>query len=134
MDSQGTRDAFERSIGDVLADLFEDGKTLIQQEIDLAKAEMSEKVSRLVRDGMGVMVGGVLAVVGVLALVAAAILGLALVLPAWAAALIVGGALLLIGAIIAMASIRAMRETGLAPSKTMETLRDDAKMVREKFA
>jgi predicted phage tail protein len=134
VDTRGSYDVFERSIADVLGDLFRDGSDLVRQEIELAKTEMRENVSRITRDGVGVAIGGALAFVGLLALVAAAILGLAEVMPAWAAALIVGGALALIGLVMVMANIRAIRETGLAPHKTMETLREDARMVKEKFA
>ncbi|MEX2541391.1 MAG: phage holin family protein [Trueperaceae bacterium] len=134
MDTHGRHDAFERSLGDVLSDLFRDGSDLIRQEIDLAKTEMRENVSRIARDGVGIAIGGALAFVGLLALVAAAILGLAEVMPAWAAALVVGAALALIGLVMVMANLRAMRETGLTPRKTMETIREDARMVKEKFA
>lgn len=134
MDTQGRSDVFERSIGDVLSDLFRDGSSLIRQEIELAKTEMRENVSSMVRDGMGIAIGGALAFVGLLALVAAAILALALIMPAWAAALIVGGVLALIGMMMVMAGMRALRKTGLTPRKTMETLREDARMVKERFA
>lgn len=134
MESQRRPEAFDRSIGDVVSDLFRDGSDLIREEIELAKTEMRENVSRIARDGIGIAVGGALAFVGLLALVAAAILGLAEVLPAWAAALIVGGVLALIGLVLVMANVRALREAGLAPKKTMETLREDARMVKEKFA
>jgi hypothetical protein len=134
VDTQGRYDVFERSIGDVLGDLFRDGSDLIRQEIELAKTEMRENVSRLTRDSIGIAVGGGLAFVGLLALVAAAILGLAEVMPAWAAALIVGGALALIGLILLMANVRAIRDASLTPRKTIETLREDARMVKEKFA
>lgn len=134
MDTHGSNDAFERSLGDVVADLFRDGSDLIRQEIELAKTEMKENVSRVVRDGVGIAIGGAFALLGLLALVAAAILGLAEVMPAWAAALIVGVSLALVGLVLVMANIRAMRETGLAPRRTMETIREDARMVREKFA
>lgn len=134
MYTQGSESPHERSIGDVMADLFRDGSDLIRQEVELAKAEMRENVSRMVRDSIGIAVGAVLALIGLMALTAAAILALALVMPAWAAALIIGGALALIGLMLVMANVRAMRDTGLAPSQTMETLREDARMVKEKFA
>jgi uncharacterized membrane protein YqjE len=125
---------FERSIGEVISDLFRDGSELVRQEVELAKTELRENISRIARDSVGVAIGSALSLVGLLALVAAAILGLAEVLPAWASALIVGGVLMVIGLVLVMANIRAMRETGLAPKKTIETLREDARMVKEKFA
>lgn len=132
MDRQ--QEPFERSLGEVVADVFRDGSELIRQEIELAKTEIRENLSRIAKDGIGVAIGAVLALVGMLALVAAAILGLAEVVPAWLAALIVGGVLALIGLIMVMAGLRGIREGGIAPERTMETLREDARMVKEKFA
>ena len=134
MTTESRRSPFERSFGDVLSDLFRDGSELIREEIELAKAEMRENVSRLMKDGVGIAIGGAMALVGLFALVAAAILVLGLVMPYWASALIVGGLFMIIGLIMVMANVRAMRNTGIAPTKTMETIREDARMVREKFA
>lgn len=134
MTTEARRDTFDRSIGDVLSDLFHDGSELIRQEIELAKTEMRENVSSFMRDGIGIAVGGAMALVGLLALVAAAILALGLVMPYWASALIIGGALMIIGMIVVMANVQGMKKNGLAPKKTMETIREDARMVREKFA
>jgi uncharacterized membrane protein YqjE len=134
MDTQGRRDPVDRSIGQVVSDLFKDGSDLLRQEIELAKTEMRENVSRITRDGIGVAIGAAFALVGLLALVAAGILALALVMPEWAAALIVGGVLMLVGMVLVMTNLRAMRNTGITPRRTVETLREDARMVREKFA
>ncbi|MEX2535496.1 MAG: phage holin family protein [Trueperaceae bacterium] len=134
MDTDARRDPFDRSIGDVLSDLFRDGSELIRQEVELAKSEMRENISSMTRDSIGIAIGGAFALVGLLALVAAAILALGLVLPYWASALIVGGALMLIGLVLVMANVQAMRQNSLAPRRTMETIREDARMVREKFA
>ena len=134
MTTEAGRNAYERSIGDVLGDLFHDGSELIRQEIELAKTEMRENVSTLMRDGIGIVIGGVVAFVGLFALVAAAILALGLVLPYWASALIVGGVLVLIGMIMVMSNLQGIKKNGLAPTKTMETIKEDARMVREKFA
>ena len=134
MTTEARGDPYERSIGEVLSDLFNDGSELIRQEIELAKTEMRENISSMTRDSIGIVVGGAMAMVGLLALVAAAILALGLVLPYWASALIVGGTLMLIGLIVVMANVQALKHNSIAPTKTMETIREDARMVREKFA
>ncbi|HEX7004169.1 MAG TPA: phage holin family protein [Trueperaceae bacterium] len=134
MTTEARRDPFERSIGDVLSDLFRDGSELIRQEIELAKVEMRENVSSLTKDSVGIAIGGAMALVGLFALVAALILVLGLVMPYWASALIVGGLLVIIGMVVVMANVRAIKSNGIAPKKTMETIKEDARMVREKFA
>lgn len=134
MTTEAGRNTYDRSIGDVLGDLFHDGSELIRQEIELAKTEMRENLSALMRDGVGIVIGGVVAFVGLFALVAAAILALGLVLPYWASALIVGGLMVIIGMIMVMTNLQAIKKNGLAPTKTMETIKEDARMVREKFA
>lgn len=134
MDEREKQSTYERSIGDVLSDLFRDGSQLLRQEVELAKTEMRENVSKLLRDSIGIAVGAVLALLGSLALLAAAVLALALVLPAWAAALIVGGVLFLIGIVTILMAVRALRKASVAPTKTMATVREDVRVVREKFA
>jgi hypothetical protein len=56
----------EKSLGEVVSDVSEKASLLVRQEIELAKAEVKDKVSKLTK---GAAVGGVAAVVLVFALV-----------------------------------------------------------------
>jgi hypothetical protein len=49
----------ERSVGELVLDVSEKTSTLVREEIALAKAEVSEKVSKLIRGGVVGIVAGV---------------------------------------------------------------------------
>ena len=84
----------DRPTAALVHDVTELVPRLVRQELDLAKAELTEKGKRA-GAGAGLLGGsGVVAWFGVAVLVAAAVLGLAEVMPAWAAALIVAAVLL----------------------------------------
>jgi uncharacterized membrane protein YqjE len=49
----------DRSVGELVTDASQQASTLIREEIELAKAEISEKVSQLVRGSVVAIVAGV---------------------------------------------------------------------------
>ena len=80
----------DRPVPELLKDLSEQTTTLVRQEIELAKAEMTAK-GKQVGIGAGAFGGaGVVALYAVGALTAAAILALSTAVDGWLAALIVG--------------------------------------------
>ena len=89
---------YPRSIPDILPDIVNQFSTLITKEAQLARAEMSEKITHLTL-GLGLLVGGsVLLVPAQVILLQAAVAALiaAEIATVWAT-LIVGGAALAIG-------------------------------------
>ncbi|WP_345427090.1 phage holin family protein [Pseudonocardia xishanensis] len=95
--------AREASTAQLVRQLTEQVRTLVTDEVELAKVEMTAKGKAL---GVGAGLAGAGTIVllgGGLAFIAAAIAALALVLPVWAAALIVGGVLVVVGAVLALA-------------------------------
>jgi hypothetical protein len=121
----------DRSLGQMFADLSRETRTLIQQEIQLAKTEMTEKASGMAK-GAGFVVGGVLlAYGGLLAIVAAVVLGLiAFGLPAWAGALIGGIVVGGVGYVLIRSGLAALRPLELAPRQTIDTLKEDMQWLR----
>ena len=81
----------ERTLGEMFAELSRETRTLVQQELQLAKTELTEKASKLGK-GAGLIVGGgLIAYGGLLAIIAAMVLiMIALGVPPWAAALVGG--------------------------------------------
>jgi membrane protein len=117
----------DRSLGQLFGELSRDTRTLVQQEIRLAKAEVAEKAGIMAR-GVGFVVGGgFVAYGGLLALIATLILGLvALGLPPWAAALI-GGVLAIAGGyVLIRAGLAALKPSELTPKETIATLKENA--------
>jgi len=126
------RPAEERSIGDLFGDLARELGTLVRQEMQLAKVEMSEKAAKAGRDAGMVAAGGTLAHAGLLAVIAGVILALGTVIALWLAALIVGAIVLGIGAVLARNRLQAMKRIDPAPRQTIETLKEDVRWARER--
>ena len=100
--------------------------TLVRDEIQLARTEMTEKGKRAGK-GAGLFgAAAVLACYGFAAMLAAIILAIALALPAWAAALIVGVVLFAIASGLAMMGRNNVRRIGPAvPQATLDSVRAD---------
>lgn len=120
-----------RTLGEMFGELSREIRTLVQQEIQLARTELTEKISRLGK-GVGFVIGGgLLAYAGLLAIVAAIVLALtAMGLPAWAAAL-AGGILVAGGGYLLIRSgLAALRPDRLTPQQTIDTLKENAQWLR----
>ena len=122
----------EPSLGELFKRLTNDTSELIRQEMSLAKVEMREVGTTVARDAtkIGIAVGFALA--GVLALAAFAVVGLGdLFENYWLSALIVGAALLGVAAYLAKNAVSDIKQRGLKPQETMQTLRDDASWAKQ---
>jgi type IV secretory pathway TrbD component len=122
----------ERPIGDLLGSFAQDTTTLMSQEIELARAEITVQVKRA-GTGAGLFGGAaVMALAGLGALTACAIVALALVLDAWLAALIVGAALLAVGGVLALMGRSRMKEVAPpVPERALRSVRQDIGAVQE---
>jgi|SRR4028118_109845 len=121
----------DRSLGELFSELTQGMSTLVRQEVQLAKTEISEKVSNIVKNVALLLAGGVFALVGFQALVAAAIIGLARVLPGWLAALIVALVLLVVAGILAMKGLATLKKQSPMPQQTAETIKEDVQWAKQ---
>lgn len=71
----------DRSLGELVGDLSRETRTLVRQEVALAKTELTQTATEVGKDVGFLAVGGAVAYAGFLAILAAIILALALVLP-----------------------------------------------------
>ena len=123
----------ERSLGELFGQLTQDMTLLVRQEVQLARTEMSEKLSRFATNLISVATGGFVAYLGGLALVAALILAvrdLANIPLAWSA-LIVGAVLAIVGYVMLQRGVKEIKRVDLAPRRTVETLKDDVQWAKE---
>jgi hypothetical protein len=123
----------DRPIGELLKDLSEEISTLVRQEIDLARSEMTEKGRQA---GMaGGLFGGAV-VFGLLALgalSATAIAALDTAMPLWLAALIVAAVEVAAAAGLAMAGrARIKGATPPVPQQAQQSVKEDMTWVRNK--
>jgi len=120
-----------RSLGQMLADLSRETRTLIQQEIQLAKTELAEKTSRIGKGAAMIVGGGLLAHAGLLAIVAGVVLVLiAIGLPPWAGALLGGILFAWAGYLLIRSGLAVLRQQELTPRQTIETLKENAQWVK----
>jgi len=120
-----------RTIGQLVAGISNQFSGLIRGELELAQANLKEKVSKLGTGGVMLAVAGVLALYMLGMLLAAAAWGLSNVVPIWAAFLIVAGVLLLFILILALVGMRAMKkskEFEVAPTEGIKKSVEAAKM------
>ena len=131
----------ERSIGQLLKELRDETTTLLRQEVDLAKAEMSEKASRTGKNLGSLAVGGGVAFLGALALLAAVIYGLTSILnqfmsvgvAIWLAPLIVGLVLAAIGYSMLQKALAALKQESLTPQRTTQTLQENKEWLKARM-
>jgi hypothetical protein len=117
---------------DLVERLTADVRTLVRDELDLARREMTAKAKRA-GAGAGLFGGaGVLALYGVAALVFTVGALLALALPVWAAALITTVAVLLVAAVAALVGrAQVRRAVPPEPLEAMASGRRDVEAVRD---
>jgi len=125
----------ERSLGDLFAELARETNTLFRQEVQLAKAEVTESATKAGRSIAFLLAGGAVAYAGFLAILAAIILGLwDAGLEAWQAALLVGIVVAVIGIFLVMRARDTLQTTVLVPRKTVGTLKEDQEWMKEQIA
>ena len=120
-----------QSTGDLVKQLSEQVSALVRQEVELAKAEMTEK-GKKAGIGAGMLGGGAVAgLVALGALTAFLILVLDLAMPAWAAALIVTALWAAVAGLLALRGREKVREVGKPmPEKTAESVKEDVQWLK----
>lgn len=121
----------KKSLFELIGDVPTLVTDLVQREIELVKAEITDKLKAL-GAGSGLLLGAVITVlfmVGVL--LTCAVLALSLVMPGWAAALVVAGGLLLIAIVLALIGYRILK-AGMPyyPVESLDSLDKDLRAIK----
>ena len=124
----------ERSLGDLFSDLSRETTTLVRQEIQLAKAELTQSATEAAR-GIGMLVaGGAVAYAGLLFLLLAIVFGLIEAgWDPWLSAFVVGLVVVVIGAVLVLRARESLKPANLAPRRTVETLKEDQEWAKEQI-
>jgi uncharacterized membrane protein YqjE len=124
--SQPQESLRDQSVGELVASLSRDLSTLVRQEVELAKVEMSEKAKKAGR-GAGMFGGaGVAALLSLICLSVVAILILNAWMRDWLAALIVTLVWAAAAGVLAMRGREELRQLGSpVPEQTKETIKED---------
>lgn len=123
--------AEEPSLGELFGDLSREMSELVRGEVELAKTEMSHKAASVGKDFGFLAAGIAVAYAGFLALVATVIIALAYAMPWWLAALIVGVVVAAVGGFLVYQGLQNLKHMSLAPTETIETLKEDAEWTKE---
>ena len=122
----------DRSLKDLFGDLTHSVTNLFRKEIELARAETSEKISQAGVAAGSIAAGGILALAALMVLLQALVIALTeLGLAPGLASLIVGGVVAYIAFALFYKGINDLKGSSLAPTRTVESLRQDAHMVKE---
>ncbi len=120
----------QRSLGEIVGDISDDLSTLLRQEMDLARTEIKQEISRA---GKGAGLLGGAGVAGNLLLVFASltiVFALDEAMPLWAAALIVTALWAVITAVLALVGRKALQESNPQLPQTQQSLKEDAQWAR----
>ena len=122
-----TRSQDERSLGELFAELSRETGVLVRKEVELATTEMTAKARTAAVHVGTIAAGGALAHAGLLVLLAAFVIGLAqLGVTPWLSALIVALVTLGIGYALVQKGRTNLNRAHLAPTQTIETLKETA--------
>jgi Putative Actinobacterial Holin-X, holin superfamily III len=125
-----------RSIPEIFTDVVNQFTALLRKEGQLARTEMSEKITQ-VAAGLGLIVGGsVLLTPALVILLQAAVSALItdnIIKEPWAP-LIVGGGVFVIGIIMLLIGLSRLKAEALVPNKTIAQIQSDVRVAKQQVS
>ncbi len=123
----------ERSLGELFSELTRETRTLIRQEIELARTEATEKAKKAGKNIGFVAAGGFVAYAGFIVLLMGVAYLLAVALPLWLATVIVGAIVAGIGYALFKKGMSALQKESYSLERTKETLQEDKQWISEQM-
>lgn len=118
------------SFGDIVSDVAEDLQRLFRQELELAKTELKEEAGKAGRAAGLLGAAGFAGYLTVVLLSLALVFALANVMDAGWAALIVAAIWAVVGVVLFVTGRSQLKRVSPTPTRTIETLKEDAKWAR----
>jgi hypothetical protein len=115
----------------LVKDFKEQAKNFLREEVHLAKAELSEKISSIAKDSVNIAIGGFVAYAGLIIFLGALgvllgfvfqRLGLDPLMAEFIGLGIIGLLVVVVGALMLLGGLKALKKESLAPERTIETL------------
>ncbi len=130
----------EQSLGSLIKEIRDESIDLFQQEIALARTEMTEKASYMGRQAYSLALSSLVAVAGLVVLLLGFSQGLSLSLvyagagehAIWLGPTIVGLVVLVIGAVSATTASKKMEDESVVPEKTAQSLKENKQWLKDK--
>jgi hypothetical protein len=121
----------DRPLVELFSDLLQGFERMVREEIQLAKAEISQKISQAILYVALLAIGGCLAYAGLLAVLAACVSALANVLPVWLSALLVGLAAIAMGLGTLILGIWGLKRKDFRPRQTIESVKEGVEWAKK---
>ena len=122
----------QASVADLFGNVVTELTTLVRKEVQLARAELGEKVGQAAGAAASLAIGGVLLLAALIILLQAVVVLLVRlgVPPGWAE-VVVAAAVGLIGYLLLRGGLNRLKASNLVPNRTAEQLSRDAAVVKE---
>lgn len=130
------------SIVGLLRELRTETSTLLQQEVELVKVEMTEKITELASNAVQVGIGAFVAYAGAIVLILglADLVGTILIrmgvdsdMATWLSRAFIGIVVALIGWLMVVKAKKAIAAQSMAPEKTIQTLQENKDWAEDKI-
>jgi uncharacterized protein (DUF2062 family) len=121
----------DRSISEILQDVFRNLQSIVRSEVQLAKTELRDEIVKAKSAAPGLAVGAVSGLFCLFFLLLAIMYALALVVPTWAAALILAAILGATTTATLHASLKQLKKVHPVPTKTVESMKENAEWARQ---
>jgi cobalamin biosynthesis protein CobD/CbiB len=133
IDTTGHRND-NQSFGSLISGIFQDAQTLIAKEIAAAKLELKQEMSKGIKAGVSLAVGGFLLVVGfiLLSLMIVFLISTYTPIPVWGSLGIVGLVYCVAGAIAVTIGKRKVTEVKPVPEDALQHTKEDVRYIAER--
>jgi hypothetical protein len=125
----------DRSLGELFSELATETSTLVKQEVALAQTELTQKATKVGKNVGFLVVGGAVAYAALLSFIAGLIIILGDALDNyWLAAFIIGIVIAIAAVVMIMSALSALKTTGITPTQTVETIKEDAQWLKDQVS
>ena len=121
----------DRSVSEVLQDIFGNLQDIVRSEIRLAKTEITTEAAKAASASKILATGAVLLIYAGGLLLLASVYALSTVLQPWLAALVVGALVLVVAAILVSTGRRRMKVVRPAAERTMKNLKENVQWLKD---
>jgi len=124
----------DRSLKELVSNLGKDMGLLVRQEMQLARAEVAEKVSNVAKGGAKIGAGAFAAYAGLLSLTAALVLlAIEIGISPWLSAVIIAVLFLVVGFLLIQSGRRSMAEGPPPLQRTKQTSQQTVRHIKEQL-
>ena len=134
----------ERSLGDLFSELATETSTLVRQEVALAQVELTQKATSVGKQVGFLVVGGAVGYAAALIILSAVVIGFAQLIStisgwtymtsAWISGAIVGAIVGVVAYLLITNALAKLKNTDLAPRKTIESVKEDAQWLKDQVS